>query len=293
VPPPAAPATITHTPLGAGTEAIRVAVGTDDTAYVLDQFGPYVDVIQTGGEPARIPLPSKPRSLALDAGHKLLWVGLANDKLLAIALGSHKVLATIALPLDPDHLAILPSEVVAEQGNPGRLVRVDAARLRVAGAAVTPGESATALITYKGGVLSTFAFPVRLEQFNASLQRTANHPIGVGLPSAIALDSSGVLWVADYDAAQAWRLDPDSGNSVAPPVPVGQDPTGIAVSGDYVWAANAGDETVTLINTQSNPVKGAAQAIHGPVGPIAANGDTTGDAWMPSGTQLLSLAPKP
>ena len=130
IPPAAAPATITRTQLGAGSQPIRVVVGSDDTAYVLDQFGPYVDVVQTGGEPDRIPLPSKPRSLALDPGRKLLWVGLADNKLLAIALGSHRVLATIGLPLDPDQLAVLRDEVVVQQGNPGRLVRVDAARMR-------------------------------------------------------------------------------------------------------------------------------------------------------------------
>jgi DNA-binding beta-propeller fold protein YncE len=292
-PPAAAPATITRTPLGAGSQPIRLVVGGDDTAYVLDSFGPYVDIVQTGGEPTRIPLPSTPRSLALDSAHNLLWVGLADNKLLAIALGSHKVLATIALPLDPDHLAVLSDEVVAEQGNPGRLVRVDATRLRVVGAAVTPGESATALIAYQGGVLSTFAFPVRLEQFDANLRRVADRPISVALPSALALDSTGVLWVADFDQAEAWRLDPSSGGSVAPPVPVGQDPVGLAVSGDYVWVANTGDETLTLINEQSNPVQGAPLQIHGAVGQIATSDDVTGDAWMASGTQLLSLEPKP
>ena len=292
IPPAAAPATITRTQLGAGSQPIRVVVGSDDTAYVLDQFGPYVDVVQTGGEPDRIPLPSKPRSLALDPGRKLLWVGLADNKLLAIALGSHRVLATIGLPLDPDQLAVLHDEVVVQQGNPGRLVRVDAARMRVIGAAVTPGGSGSALIAYQGGVLGTFTFPVRLEQFNANLQRVADHPIQVALPTAMAVDSTGVLWVADYDAAKAWRLDPSSGSSVAPPVPVGQDPTGLAVSGNYIWVANAGDETLTMINEQSSPVTGAPLAIHGSVGDIATADDVTGDAWMASGTQLLALEPK-
>jgi DNA-binding beta-propeller fold protein YncE len=292
IPPAAAPATITRTQLGAGSQPIRVAVGSDDTAYVLDQFGPYVDVVQTGGEPSRIPLPSKPRSLALDPGHKLLWVGLADDKLLAIALSSHRVLATIPLPLDPDDLAVLSDEVVAQQGSPGRLVRVDATRMRVVGAAVTPGGSGTALIAYQGGVLATFAFPVRLEQFNASLRRVADDSIRVALPTAMAVDSTGVLWVADYDAAEAWRLDPSSGAPVAPPVPVGQDPTGLAVSSNYIWVANAGDETLTLINEQSNPVTSAPLPIHGSVGDIATADDVSGDAWMASGTQLLSLEPK-
>jgi DNA-binding beta-propeller fold protein YncE len=79
---------------------------------------------------------------------------------------------------------------------------------------------------------------------------------------------------------------------VAPPVPVGQDPTGLAVSSNYIWVANAGDETLTLINSESNPVTGAPLAIHGSVGDIATADDVSGDAWMASGTSLLSLEPK-
>ena len=79
---------------------------------------------------------------------------------------------------------------------------------------------------------------------------------------------------------------------MAPPVPVGQDPTGLAVSGNYIWVANAGDETLTMINEQSSPVTGAPLAIHGSVGDIATADDVTGDAWMASGTQLLALEPK-
>ena len=292
--PPAAPATINRTPLGAATQAIRVT-GDAETAYVLDQFGPYVDVVQPGGEPTRIPLPSKPRSIALDSAHKRLWVGLADDKLLEISLAGNKVVGAVGLPLDPDRLAVLSGEVVAEQGYPARLARVDSTRLRLLGGAVTPPgapTSATTLIAYHGGVLATLEFPVRLEQFNASLERLADYPIGVALPTAMALDSTGFVWVTDYDAARVWRLDPSSGASVGPPLAVGQDPTGVAVSGDYVWVVNAGDDTITLINEQSQPVSVASMRAGSGASPIAASGDF-GDAWMASGTQLLELSPAP
>lgn len=288
--PPPTTATITPTPLGAGTNGIGVS-GTSETAYVLDGFGRYVDVVQSGGEPDRISLPSQPRSLALDSGRKLLWVGLANHRLLAIKLSGHRVVGTVALPLDPTRLVVLPHEVVAEQANPGRMVRVDAARLRVAGAPVSQGGSATSLVAYQGTLLSTTVFPARLQQWNASLQRVGDHPISVALPSAMAVDlSNSAVWVTDYDAARVWRLDPVSGSAMGPAISVGQDPTAVAVSGENVMVANAGDDTVTVINAQSARVAGTPIRIGGPVGPLAAAGNT-GYAWMAPRSQLLSIEP--
>jgi DNA-binding beta-propeller fold protein YncE len=279
--------------LGAGTVPIRVT-GNLSAAYVLDQFGPAVDVVQDfGGAPVRIPLLSKPRSIALDSAHKLIWVGLADNRLEAIRSSDHQVLGTVALPLDPDRLAVLPREVVAQQDNPVRLVRVDSTRLRVIGPAVTPPgapTSASTLISYNDTVLSTLEFPVRLEQFNASLQRIADHPIGVALPTEMAVDSNGVLWVTDYDAARVWRLDPSSGTPVAPALPVGQDPTWMAASGGYVWVANAGDDTINVINEQFNTLTNESMPIGSSAGPLAP-ADATGNAWMASGTQLLQLQP--
>jgi serine/threonine-protein kinase len=289
---PPAPATITRTPLGAGTQAIRVT-GTDDTAYVLDQFGPYVDVVQSFGQPDRIPLPSKPLSLALDSGRNLLWVGLASHRLLAINLSGQHVIGTVALPLDPTRLAVLQGEVIAEQANPGRMVRVESTRMRVVGAPVSQGgASATSLVVYQGTLLSTTVFPARLEQWNARLQRIADNPIGVALPSAMAVDPGNFVWVTDYDAARVWRLDPASGNPIGSAIPVGQDPTAVAVSGQSVFVGNTGDETVTVINEQSSPVRGTAMPLGGPAGPLAPAGDI-GNAWMASGTQLLSIQSTP
>jgi DNA-binding beta-propeller fold protein YncE len=74
---------------------------------------------------------------------------------------------------------------------------------------------------------------------------------------------------------------------------VGQDPVGVAAAGNYVWVVNAGDQTVSMINTQVADVRSVPIPIHAQVGPIASTGDDPlGEAWMPSGTILLSLTPK-
>lgn len=121
-----APATVTPIALGSGSEPVELTANASG-AYVLDQFGQYVDVVDLGGSLTRISLPGKPRSLVLDPARKMLWVGLFDHRLVPVSLSSHKALGSgIHLPIVPDLLAVLGNEVVAEQGNPAELVRVDA-----------------------------------------------------------------------------------------------------------------------------------------------------------------------
>jgi hypothetical protein len=286
-----APATITRTQLGSGAQPVDLTADSSG-AYVLDQFGQYVDVVNLGGSVTRISLPGKPRSVVLDPARKLLWVGLLDRRLVPVSLSSQKALGSgIRLSLVPDLLAVVGDEVVAEQGNPAQLVRVDARSDRVIGRPVMPGGSATALIAYNGSLLSMAVFPPRLERFDPSLRSIAQHRIPAAFPIGMALDSLGALWVTDYDAARVWRLDPSNGAAEGPALPVGRDPTRVAVSGNYVWVANTGDDTISVINEQANQPRGVPLSISGTVGLIAGGGDATGSAWAVSGTQLLSLQP--
>lgn len=271
--------------------AVRVAA-TQQNQYVLDQYGQYVDVLDDGSPPpTRVSVPGKPQSLVLDPTHRTLWVGLLNNQLVAISLSGNRVTKTIPLPIRPDGLAVIGSDVIVQQGNPGALARVDAATGKVIGSPVTPGGSATAMVAYNGSVLVTLVFPPRLERFSSSLHSLADNTIQAALPTAMALDSLGTLWVADYDDARVYRLNPADGTSEGPALAVGQDPIELAVSQNYVWVANAGDETVSLIDEQSGsqPQAGVLR-IGAAVGSLAGGGD--GDAYMPSGTNLLMLQPK-
>jgi DNA-binding beta-propeller fold protein YncE len=64
----------------------------------------------------------------------------------------------------------------------------------------------------------------------------------------------------------------------------------MAVSGGYVWVASAGNDTINVINEQFNTLTNASMPIGSSAGPLAP-ADTTGNAWMASGTQLLQLQP--
>jgi DNA-binding beta-propeller fold protein YncE len=65
----------------------------------------------------------------------------------------------------------------------------------------------------------------------------------------------------------------------------------VATSGNYVWVANTGDDTITVINQQDNQLRGVPLTIRGNVGPIAGSHDAAGGAWAVSGTQVLELQP--
>lgn len=290
--PAPSPVTITRTPLGPGSQPFRVAADTID-GYVLDTFCQCVDVVPAGVLTDRVRLSAAPRSLVVDSARKLLWVGLASHRLVAIGLVSLRPSAGIPLPITPDLLTVLGGEVIVEQKNPAKLIRVDAVSRRVVGAPVTPGGTASGLVTDSGGVLSALVFPVRLVQFNANLEQTAEHPVPqVAVPGGMAVDSSGYLWMADYDAARLWRIDPSSGAVAGAAISVGQDPASVAVSGTYVWVVNAGDQTVTMINEEASQVRGVTIRIRGDVGDIAGSlEDPLNEGWMPSDTELLTLKP--
>jgi tRNA A-37 threonylcarbamoyl transferase component Bud32 len=296
-PPRAAPvaATIARTPLGPGSEPIRVAA--DDTnGYVLDTFCQCVDITSGGSDLNRVRLPAAPINLVVDSARKLLWVGLSSQRIVAIDLSRQPPVlepGAVAVPIRPDLLAVLGGRVIVEQKNPAELVRVDARSRQVVGGTVTPGGVASALVTDNDGVLTSLVFPVRLAQFNANLQRTSEHTVPIAVPGGMALDSSGYLWMADYDAGRVWRVNPSTGARAGQSVAVGQDPVSVAVSGDHVWVVNAGDRTVTMINEQAAQVRGVTVPIKGQVGVIAGSPDNSlGLAWMPSGAVLLSLTPK-
>ena len=55
-------------------------------------------------------------------------------------------------------------------------------------------------------------------------------------------------WVTDGDRESVLRLDVTSGEVVGDPIPVGEDPAGIAIASGRVWVSSAVTDGVTIID---------------------------------------------
>ena len=77
-------------------------------------------------------------------------------------------------------------------------------------------------------------------------------PVGrapLGVTSA-----AGDIWVADYEAGDVVRVDPDTGD-VIDRIPVGNGPTSIATDGDHLWVVDTDDGTLARVDPASRAVK--------------------------------------
>ncbi len=89
----------------------------------------------------------------------------------------------------------------------------------------------------------------------------------VGVPCNfmdVAIDSSGNVYAAAYEANEVWRIDPAGGNALAK-APVGKGPVAVAVSGDGTIAcANNLGHSVTLLHGPELTVFATVECPKGP-----------------------------
>ncbi len=85
-------------------------------------------------------------------------------------------------------------------------------------------------------------------------------PIPLDSPRAVAV-GFGSIWAVNRDAL--YRLNPgEGGKSVR--VPVGSKPSDVAVSPNFVWVSNEGDDTVMRIDPRTNRVSATVDVAHAP-----------------------------
>jgi virginiamycin B lyase len=68
-----------------------------------------------------------------------------------------------------------------------------------------------------------------------------------------AASANGAVWVSRPSDNTLWRIDPRT-NTVTTTIPVGAQPTAIAVSPGAVWVASIGDPSVSRIDPATNRV---------------------------------------
>ena len=77
---------------------------------------------------------------------------------------------------------------------------------------------------------------------------------GIAIPYAVFRHGSGGQTLSNVEPNSVGIIDPDR-NALVSEVPVGKEPTQIAVGDDFVWVANAGDRTAMQIDPETDTVE--------------------------------------
>jgi peptide/nickel transport system substrate-binding protein len=155
-------------------------------------------------------------------------------------------------------LVLVAAVQLGEGSHSARLGGDSVAALSSSGSALTSaslGGEPSAIAVGHGAVWVAETTTDRVSEVSLRSGRIVNH-LAVGrAPSAIAVDSTGRLWVAnDGDGTVSW-LDPAAAaRPLLGTIRVGNGPVGIAVGLGSVWVANRLDDTVTRINEATGHV---------------------------------------
>lgn len=145
----------------------------------------------------------------------------------------------------------------------GTVSRLDAATGRAAGDPILVGdEQVLALAFGEGGLWvaktdSPLADPVEVLRLDPDSGEPDGDPVRIpGATSVRLAAGAGAVWATDVGnlipgrpprEPAVIRIDPETSDLLGEPIPVGNNPTGLAAGRDAVWVASGGDGTVTRI----------------------------------------------
>lgn len=99
------------------------------------------------------------------------------------------------------------------------------------------------------------------------------------VPSGLAADSAGNVWVANSATNTASKLNHNG--AIITTVAAGTAPSAIAVdSSNFVWITDKSINSITRLNTTGSPVPGSPYTLGGLNQPVSISFDSQGNAWV-------------
>lgn len=137
------------------------------------------------------------------------------------------------------------------------------------------------IIFVVGVAVAVIAASLRLDRVNAQTARRFAGPTN-SQPLALSADDS-LLLVANPDNNSVTLFDAGNGHSRLTEIPVGKEPSGVALSpdGTRAYVANTVDGTISVLNISRNPA-----SYYAPVATIAVGTEPYGIALTPTGRKL-------
>jgi YVTN family beta-propeller protein len=224
-----------------------------------------------------VPLESRPAAMAYGAGS--IWVASADTRSVArISPASQRVVASVVLDRPAQGLAASARSIWAVGSRPTdsflTLDRIDPTFNTAAHIRRLP----TAVIGDTGSIVarrSTVVVAPRsgfLTRINAGSGRVLGRVDPSAAPSAVA-QGFGSSWLAYREANLVVRVDATGATT---PIPVGREPSAIAVGRNAVWVADALDGTVKSIDPATSSVITTVNVGTSP----AAIAEADGSVWV-------------
>jgi streptogramin lyase len=164
-----------------------------------------------------------------------------------------KLVATVVVPLAPCAMAVDATSVWISGSSTGELIRVDPTTNAVAGKVTLEGSPCGVAVGPDGRVwVALLGAGAVVAVDPATMQVTARLD-GVG-PQLWDLKAGfGAIWVADRSARALLQIDPKDAK-VSATIPIGPQPSGIAVVQSGVWVSDDTDSMLRRIDPATNAV---------------------------------------
>jgi YVTN family beta-propeller protein len=207
---------------------------------------------------------------AVDLGAGSLWVANRDDQTISqVDPETLRTVRTISLDDPPNSIVTAGGRIwVAGSGAAEPYVAVDAidpqfdsidSTIRIPSVAA----GSTGSLATRGSSLWVVASSGELTRIDARTGRVERRIDPDSGPTAIALGADGAVWMIDFEANEVIETDP-AGTITT--IPVGHEPTSIAVGGGGVWVTDAGDDTVVRIDPTTRAVTSTIEVGEAPLG---------------------------
>jgi YVTN family beta-propeller protein len=230
-------------------------------AYVTNSGSDSVSVISTASNSVVATIPfaagSRPRGVAISPDGQTVWVANSGD----------------------DTVSVIFTAVNAVSGGPIPLP----AGARPDGIAISP-DGGTAFVAQQGNDVSIV---------NTGTRAIVGTVVDTSAPSRIAIGPrGGRAFVTDSSSTSVTAFNPANGAVIGGPIPVGAQPSGIAIapSGVFAYAAALGANTVTPIATSTNATSPAIGGFNAPAGVAIAPDGSQGYVSNSGGSSVSAFS---
>ena len=220
---------------------------------------------------ADIPVGAGPTSVT--TGGDAVWVVDTTDGTVdRIDPTTRTVRQTVRVGDGPSGIAFGDGSIWVSNGLSGTVSRIDAVTSNVVGTPIPVGNDPAGIVYAAGAIWVANTGDDTITRIDVATDEPKTLPIAA---NELAF-GAGTLWASVRATNEVVRIDPSTGDIVAP-ITVGNGPSGIAFGRGFAWVVNSLDGTLSKIDPETNSVATTIAAIGN--GPTAVAVDA-GGVWV-------------